>query len=280
MSTIDVSTLETRGYANVPYPIGLRAKVQEAVYAWKGFCALTNETKQLISYSGDKNVSGVGYELKLDQGATKDLKEDFHIRLTEQDFLDKEAKKVGLAATTFVDKAFELNVLVAPVIQEFAEAAESAFAMPDFVADVEEKHPRVLIRFLHYFGGRQSGDELAVPHVDKGGFTLHLYESHPGLEYLTKERTWSPMAFSGDETAIIPAMRLQYRAENRLKATCHRVVANEESARDGRFSVVCFVDFAKTPYYDKVRSGRLQDQLMGFNYNIPFTDFKKMFVEE
>jgi len=278
MSKLDVGTLETCGYVNVPYPAGLRAKVYDAISVWKDFCTLPNDTKRRISYSGDTNVSGVGYELKLDRGATKDLKEDFHLRMSERSFLTKEALKIGNVATTFVEKALELNELMVPVIQEFAGAVETYFAMPKFAQDVQEKHPRALIRFLHYFGDREPADEIAVPHVDKGGFTLHLYESHPGLEYLSYEGQWKPIAFSENETAIIPAMRLQYRSNNRLKATCHRVVANEGSSKDGRYSAVCFVDFAGTPYYDKVRAGRLQDRPAGFNYKMPFPEFTQLFT--
>ncbi len=280
MTPLDISTLETRGYANVQYPSGLRAKVLHAVEAWREFCALPNEIKQKVAYSGDLNLSGVGYELKLVDGATNDLKEDFHVRLTERDFLTSEGLKVGAVATTFIDKAFELNEHIIPVVRTFAEAAESQFGMIDFVADVQKKEPRMLIRFIHYFGDRQPGDEIAMPHVDKGGFTLHLYESHPGLQYLTQDRVWQPMTFTENETAVIPAMRTQYRSGNQLKATCHRVVADHETAKNGRFSVVCFVDFDSTPYYDKARYGRLQDQPLAFNYDLQFEAFKDLFIEK
>lgn len=278
MAALDTRTLATRGYVNVPYPSGLRKEVLETVEAWKAFCALPHEIKQQISYSGDMNVSGVGYELKLVRGATNDLKEDFHIRLSERNFLVNEGLKIGEVATTFLEKAFNLNEHIVPVVESFAEAVEAEFYMPEFKADVQKKEQRMLIRFLHYFGDRHVGDEMAVPHVDKGGFTLHLYESHPGLEYLTHEHQWQPMIFTENETAVIPAMRTQYRTENRLKATYHRVVANKQTARDGRFSVVCFVDFDRTPYYDKARVGRLQDQPLAFNYTMPFDAFKELFT--
>lgn len=275
---MDLSQLETRGYVNVLYPPGLRAEVRNAMRLWEEFCKLPNEVKIRFSYSGDRNVSGVGYELKLEKGSTKDLKEDFHVRNTEIAFLRAEAEKIGPTAEKFIDAAFELNAHIAPVIQEFAAQAETQFNLVDFTRDTAMQQPRALIRFLHYFGDRAVGDEMAVPHVDKGGFTLHLYESHPGLEYLSYERRWVPMAFSEHETAIIPAMRLQLRSQNTLKATCHRVVANEETARNGRFSAVCFVDFNKTPYYDKVKNGRLQDRDAGFNYAIPLSELAGLFI--
>lgn len=280
MSELDVTPLAAQGFVNVPYPSELRAGVQEAVAAWEKFCALPEEMKARINYSGDQNVSGVGYELKLELGNKKELKEDFHVRLTEREYLEKEAAKVGAAAQEFLEASFALNALVAPVIAEFAAAVEEKFAMPAFAADTQAKQPRALFRFLHYFGNRKAGDELALPHVDKGGFTLHLYESHPGLEHLTQSRTWEPMAFSTGETAIIPALRMQLRAENRLKATCHRVVANEETAKNGRFSAVCFMDFANTGYFDKARHGRQQDRALAFNYDMSFAEFASLFTAD
>ncbi len=281
MPKLDVSILETEGYAAVPYPVGLRVKVHEAVSAWRNFCDLPNDIKQRASYFGEQNtVSGIGYELQLLEGATKDLKEDFHLRLSSRDSLEEEARKIGDIATTFVEKGLELDELMMPVVEDFAGAVEEYFKMPNFLADVKAMSQKTVIRFLHYFGDRSIGDELAVPHVDKGGFTLHLYESHPGLEYFNKKRAWKPMVFSDAETAIIPAMRTQYRSHGQLKATCHRVIANKESSKEGRFSVVCFVNFIGTPYYDKVRGGRLPEKPIGFNYDMSFSEFAKLFTSE
>jgi isopenicillin N synthase-like dioxygenase len=271
--------LETRGFVNPSYPTDLRRGVETAMHAWEVFCALPNDLKQRITYTADGNVSGVGYELKLDEGSTLDLKEDFHLRLSEEEHLKKEAQKVGDIALNFVDIALKLSALMAPVIHEFTEEVETQLGLKGFTADTARKHPRALLRFLHYFGDRNVGDVLAVPHVDKDGFTLHLYESHHGLEYLTHDGVWEPMEFSHAQTAVIPAMRMQYRSQNRLKATCHRIVATDETAGPGRFSAVCFFDFSGTPYYDKVKQGRLQDREPGFNYRMPFNEFSKLFVD-
>lgn len=274
----NIGELETRGFVNVPYPSALRESVLQAMHKWEKFCTLPGDAKQQIGYSADGNVSGVGYELKLEKGATNDLKEDFHIRATEVELLRGEADKVGSVAQEFIEAGLTLTELIAPTVGLFAETVEKQFGLKDFSRDTKEKQPRALLRFLHYFGDREVGEELAVPHADKGGFTLHLYESHPGLEHLTHEGQWAPMTFTEGETAIIPAMRLQLRSKNRLKATCHRVVATHETAKPGRFSAVCFMDFAGTPYYDKMRCGRLQDRAPGFNYAMPYEEFSKLFV--
>jgi isopenicillin N synthase-like dioxygenase len=133
---------------------------------------------------------------------------------------------------------------------------------------------------LHYFGEREVGEVTASPHIDKGGFTLHLFETDQGLEYLDiKTREWHEMPIGKNETVIIAGARLQNYSENNLKALCHRVVANEKTRRDGRYSAVLFVDFATAPLYDKDKFGRLQGFSAGFNYDMPAQEFSKMFTE-
>ena len=133
------------------------------------------------------------------------------------------------------------------------------------------------LRFIHYFGGRREDDEIATSHADKCGFTLHLMESDPGLQFLDFQNKWNDVPVSTGETVIIPGMRLQYRSKNELKALYHRVVATPETAEAGRFSMVLFVHLCRTPEYDKKRAGRLQEFPPGFNYEMPFEEFSKLF---
>jgi isopenicillin N synthase-like dioxygenase len=113
--------------------------------------------------------------------------------------------------------------------------------------------------------------------VDQSGFTLHLFESAPGLQCLTFKNKWIDMPVSSGETAIIPSMQLQFRSLGKLKALCHRVIATRETAQSGRFSAVCFVQLKNTPKYDKEMHGRLQEKIPGFNYKMSPDDFKKFF---
>jgi len=41
------------------------------------------------------------------------------------------------------------------------------------------------VRFIHYPPQKSSGKVTAQAHPDQSGFTLHLFESDPGLECLT-----------------------------------------------------------------------------------------------
>lgn len=281
MKDLDISELRSVGRAYVAYaPLELRDAVEEAMVAWKAFCAISEDQKLRFPYSPDAKVSGNGYELKKDP-ATGDLKEDFHLRVIEREWLMESARSVDpVVAVRFVDAALAVNTLIAPLIQSFAEAVEREYDIVGFADDVMARQPSWLLRFLHYFGDRQPGEEIAQPHVDKGGFTLHLYESDMGVERLDYDsRLWEPMPVSHEETVIIPGMGLQNRSKGQLRALCHRVVATEESALIGRFSAVCFLGFDHARFYDKQKHGRLQEWEPGAFYDMPFEEFDTLFTD-
>ena len=278
MKDTPIKDLEHKGVVNIPYPADLRNGVEKAVASWKAFCNLPENLKMKFPYGSDIGM-GVGYEMKKTPGANLDLKEDFHFAAGFQNEIKNIARSLrNETVIDFVGQTETLVDLMEPLIIDFAGQLEETFGMVNLRDEVIESKPIWFIRFLHYFGGREKGDEIATPHADKSGFTLHLYESDPGLEYLDHQKRWRKMPVSRDETAIIPGMRMQYRSRNRLKATYHRVVATEKTAAQGRFSVVCFVHLKRTPEYNKKKAGRLQEFQPGFNYEMPFEEFSKLFV--
>jgi isopenicillin N synthase-like dioxygenase len=278
MKNISLTNLEQKGLVNISYPANLRMGVEKAVATWKAFCSLPEELKMKFPYGSDIGM-GVGYELKKTTGANLDVKEDFHFAAGFQDSIKNIARSLhNETIIDFVEASEALVGLMEPLIIEFAGELESSFGLKNLRDEVVESKGIWFVRFLHYFGGRQVGDEIATPHADKSGFTLHLYESDPGLEYLDRQKQWRKMPVSHDETAIIPGMRLQYRSRNQLKATYHRVVATAKTAAQGRFSVVCFIHLGRTPEYNKKKAGRLQEFQPGFNYEMPFEEFAKLFI--
>lgn len=276
---MDIEELKREGCLYVSYPEDLRKGVEEAVEAWKAFCALPREAKLKFPYSEDTNVSGNGYELK--EGAAVDLKENFHLRVSMRDDLMEKARVVdSVAAPRFVEKALALNALMGPLLREFSAAVEKEVGIPGFESDVMDNQPQWLIRFLHYFGDREPGEEIAAPHNDKGGFTLHLYESDAGVERLSFDtKQWTPMPLSHDQTVIFAGNGLQHRSKNALRALCHRVVALEETAKTGRYSAVCFFTFRNSKHFNKAKFGPQQAYAPGAFYDMPFVEFDKFFTE-
>lgn len=267
---MQLRTLQTRGFVTYPYPADLRQAVRLAVSSWRSFCDLPPSAKQQFSYSNSS--AGVGYEYKDGGGKSVDRKENFDITRASlaEPGIDGVAEHFIKHATTLVQE-------VKPLILNFARQCEEVFGLEDFVREVEASEDLFFIRFIHYFGDREVGQETASAHADQCGFTLHLFESAPGLQYLSHDGQWSDMPVSEGETVIIPAMQLQLRSQGALKALCHRVVATEATNVTGRYSAVCFVQLNNTPVYDKEKHGRLQEKAPGFNYTLPHAEFAELF---
>jgi isopenicillin N synthase-like dioxygenase len=148
--------------------------------------------------------------------------------------------------------------------------------LENFSRDVMDNKQNWKFRYLHYFPS-ESGAPIAHPHADRGGFTLHLHESHPGAQYLDFRGKWRPLPVSKNETIIFPSIMLQQRSKSRLKALCHQVLATPEAAREGRYSMVAFVDFLSDVRFND-REYRMQDLDPGFNYALSENEFSKYFV--
>jgi isopenicillin N synthase-like dioxygenase len=271
----EYATFKNQGYLNLSYPKELRGAVELAVGSWQAFCELPQEAKQKFLYTSPSD--GIGYELKEGTGKHADKKENFDITIAGRKWLKENRSEIAPDALKFVENASNLVRVAKPMILKFALDAERAFGLKGFLKEVRASDAAFFFRFIHYFGNRREGDEIAAPHVDQSGFTLHLYESAPGLERLTYDKKWVDMPVSDGETAIIPAMQMQLCSKGVLRATCHRVVATKDTAKTGRFSSVCFIQLKNTPKYDKARGGRLQEKKPGFNYAMPIEEFAKLF---
>lgn len=273
--TTHLTELKNLGLLNVDYPDDLREAVENAVASWKSFCKLPKEEKCAFSFLEDNHGDGAGYELKEEKESKKDLKENFHVTLFQYPRLSKIANN---RTFPFLNDAKLLLDRMEPLIMDFARRVEAEYGIKGLVGEVENSKPYWILRYLHYFGDQQEGQEIAIPHADKGGFTLHLYESDEGLQYYCiNERSWKAMPVEEKQMVIIPAMQLQLSSKGDLKALYHRVVATEKTARIGRFSMVCFIPFQNIPMYNKKGYGSMQTHDVGFNYNISHEEFANFF---
>jgi isopenicillin N synthase-like dioxygenase len=268
--------LKSKGFTPVSYPPDLRSAVKKAIGSWKRFCDLPVTVKKGLPYSN--NADGVGYELKDGTGNKGDRKENFDAALAGKEWLTKHVASIAdPAALSFVKDATDLVAALKPTVVGFAQHVEKEFGIEGFAKEVEEGEDCFFVRFIHYFGDRKVGEETASAHTDQSGFTLHLFESDPGLQCFTYDGRWIDMPVSEGETVIIPSMQLQLRSGGDLKALCHRVIATRETAEKGRYSAVCFVQLKKTSKYDKDKHGRLQEKEPGFNYSLSQERFADLF---
>jgi len=271
-----ITDLKTKGFVILSYPTNLRSSVSKTIESWKKFCSLPIETKKGLPYSN--SAYGVGYELKDGSGNKGDRKENFDVTIAGSAWLEKHAKNIkNPIAFEFIENATALVTVLKPIVLNFARQSQEAFNIKGFVDEVEQSEDAFFVRFIHYFGNREIAEETATAHADQSGFTLHLFESAHGLQCLSYDGKWIEMPVSDGETVIIPAIQMQLRSKNELKALCHRVVANQETSEAGRYSAVCFVQLKNTPKYDKETHGRLQEKKPGFNYDLSHEEFSKLF---
>jgi len=273
---MNIQDLKSKGFVALEYPADLRQAVERTVTSWKKFCTLPAETKKGLPYSN--NADGVGYELKEGVGKNADRKENFDLTTASRAWLERNASAIkNPQALEFVQDATNLVSVMKPSIMKFAQECENAFNLKGFAKEVEASESGFFVRFIHYFGDRSVGEETASAHADQSCFTLHLFESDPGLQCLPYDGQWIDMPVSLGETVIIPAMQMQLRSNGELRALAHRVVAVPGTAENGRYSAVCFIQLKGFPKYDKDTHGRLQEKTPGFNYSMPITEFKNLF---
>ncbi|MEZ4156396.1 MAG: 2OG-Fe(II) oxygenase family protein [Candidatus Paceibacterota bacterium] len=273
--THEFEAIKKNRHVEVEYPPELLAPIQRNTQAWSDLCALSPEIKQKLRFVEDpRYLDGEGYELKTTPGDNLDLKENFHFTLSAYERL-AESAKAHPVLQEFIESSRSLIESSAERIVAFASELEISGNMPGLADEVASGKNRWILRNLHYFPGHDQ-DIVAGAHTDKAGFTLHLFEDKPGLEFYDGVN-WQPFPTGPGHTVILPDIQMQYRSGGLIEATWHRVVANADVKAQGRKSAVMFIPFHKTPYFDKVRFGRQQDLPLGFNYGMPFEKFREMF---
>ena len=88
---------------------------------------------------------------------------------------------------------------------------------------IEKNKIRFTLRFLHYTNNVKD-EIIAAQHFDRGLFTLHLYESHPGLQFLNLDMEWKDAPIKIGKTVVFNAYRGERLANSELQKTWHRVI--------------------------------------------------------
>ena len=265
------------GVEMVTYPSDLHKNVLEVAQLWQAFCTLPPGIKQV--FVATDHQSGVGYEAKDGRGKNGDIKENFdYARKGRDDLIAALSQVNSRVAHDFITSVESLGTLAQPMIEEFGMRIENDHGIPNFGTLAKESAPNAFFRFLHYPGERNPSAVIAEPHVDHSGFTFHLYETTDGCERLTLDTNeWISLPVAEGQAAAFPSMQTQLVSGGEIKGLCHRVIANETSAKVGRYAIVCFISLANIPAYDRKTYGRLQEMTPGFNYTISQDKFRKLF---
>lgn len=158
--------------------------------------------------SGGDRIHDVGYKSRSFH-AGDDEKEFFHLVRTTMLQLRFGAFQLlpALEGTRLLDCLADLQEAIAPMVTEFARAVEERYRCDGLTEAVATSQDHWTFRLLHY---RDTG-LLARPHVDRGGFTMHLFEDVGGGQYFNFDGVWCPWPITSDSTIIFPSMGLQRR---------------------------------------------------------------------
>ncbi len=274
---LDVEGFATDMLVHVGRSRAFDARIRDMIARWQAFCALPDDVKSRFGYHQDPTFSGYGYEDKR-AGNGFDRKEDFHFRMDRIEDLYQEAENTGAdeahaLLVSLEDTRHDLDDLMGQV----ARAVGERYKLLHLAKEVWVRGPMRIIRLLHYLPGGKAGAILGEQHCDKAGFTATLYEDRPGVERMTRGGDWVPMDVIPGHSFVFPGLLLQLRSEGKLIAPCHRIVANEATARHGRWSAVAFSDLAHPMVYDKETYGRTQSHPPRWNYGMPHEEFSRFF---
>ena len=262
---LDARQLIELGYFKTSHTLLLEQSVKKLQQAWANFCSLDLCQKERHVFGG---TLGTGY--KYFGPEERDYKEFFHLSADYAFEGDNPIEKEFL----LLGKHFIQNTLehIAYVLDVFENATGQ-----DFSEFFEQIKRQLVVRFLHYPARSYVQNALlAAPHVDKG-ITLHWYESQPGLQILWEEK-WVDVEYDEGTFFGYPGLLGQYYGHT-TPALTHRVKATPAIAKQGRFSIVEFIDFGNV-YYDKATHGPTQERFpAGENYGMPHDVFAKFFIE-
>ncbi|MBY0110855.1 hypothetical protein K2Y00_02520 [Patescibacteria group bacterium] len=257
--------LQERAHTARPFPLS-REELSGAAGKFFEFLTLPQETKNSLFFirnPNDPRGSDVGYMRtqgeKDEEYGHYDYKEFFHYHpefsVQFADAITREPKLKALtdAAHTIFTHAEES---VRSVLQELEVTYPGLYA--SFV-DPERPLDRAL-RFLKY-DAQGKGKFLARAHYDRGGCTLALAESAPGLRIGTNDATLTEIVHK-DQTAIfMPGFHFPDLTAGEIPAAWHDVIqASEDTVSDdaARWAIVYFVHAydRKAPTSEQVHAPR------------------------
>lgn len=246
-------------FAEVAYPRKL-AELMTHITTWRDFCAFPLALKERFVYPEHEGAWDLGYKLRKRSLGRED-KEYFHYTPKNAEFLSH-YKLAGLvsdnkAAADF----FQFGDVLYRAVRDLALdiGRDLGEFLPTLPAELEKGKDMLTLRFLHYTPERTGDESLADAHFDRSGFTLHLCESHPGLQLLDWNLAWKDAPIREGSTVMFAGYQLELLSKGVLQKTWHRVVRKREAlGEDSRISIVLFVPFVNTPTYPK--EARAQDQ--------------------
>ena len=252
-----ISQIQTKAHAVVPFPVS-KTEFQDAMDRYVAFLALPQVEKDLVYFNIDLNDGrgcDVGYRRYRREEGKIDNREFFHYhpdaeirfaqergRFPELDALLVAMKQIHEAATRSMEE------VIRALDERFLGLHERFFP--------NGKVPNFALRFLKY-DMAVPGEFLAKGHYDRGGCTLALAESAPGLRMGIDDLHLREVVHDEGRALFMPALNFPEFTNGAIPATWHDVVQKGEDAyRDdiARWAIVFFADTyikPKTTFEDR-----------------------------
>ncbi len=231
---------------------------------WRAFCALPLSLKEKFVYPEHEGVWDLGYKLRKRTLGRED-KEYFHYTPKNGEFLSHYKLEELVKENKAVSDFFEFGDTLYKAVRDLSLDIGRNLGrfLSTLPAELEKGKDLLTLRFLHYTPERAEDESLADAHFDRSGFTLHLFESHPGLQLLNWKMEWKDAPIREGNTVMFTGYQLELLSKGELQKTWHRVVRKKDAlGGESRISIVLFVPFVDTPSYPK--EARAQDQTPGY----------------
>jgi isopenicillin N synthase-like dioxygenase len=247
-----IEQLKRRPFAPVPLTFPVEVLEQGARDFLK-FIALPDEVKDTLSL---RHIPGmhpgyrIGYERRRRQEkGARDSKEFVHYTPEMSELLKNEIAQLPADLGTFLQTANKIFLGAQATLQAVLESLDEKF--PGLSEKYKAPGSYALLRFLKY-DRLAPGDFLAVGHYDRGGCTLALAESAPGLRIGFNPSNIASVTRGPGQALFMPALFFENLTGGEVRPAWHDVVQRgTDTVSDdiARWAIVFFADPAGTPAY-------------------------------
>lgn len=248
--------LKTKLFADVPYPPEMCALMTQ-VGTWRQFCQLRSEIKELFTFPDHQSLwQDPGYKRRRpDPIKKRDNKENFHFHSNYRALLRHYHLEKIVEENPTLKTLYQFIDQLHPAVMNLIEVIGNDLAkhVPGLPAELAKGRDLVVIRFCHYTP--EPNDQiLAAAHADRSGFTLHLYESRPGLQLFDLSGKWIEAPLNNKNTIVFTGYQFELATAGKLQRTWHRVIQQQPNTIENRISVVVFVPFVDTATFPEQAS--------------------------
>lgn len=237
-------SIQSQHYVPIDFPLR-KEDFEAAINVFMRFLDLPMDVKTPLYFKIDPEDRGteVGYKRYIRDVGQTDNREYVHYHLAAETGFTKARQSIA---------EFDLLLQAMRSVYEIAKAelqkvlCEFDARFPGLYNEYfpRDKHEKLYLRFLKY-DRAMPGDFLAKGHYDRGGCTLALAESAPGLHIGTNARDMRPVFHKEGQALFFPGIRFPELASNDFVPSWHAVIQkNEDVYSDtvARWAIVLFAD--------------------------------------